>query len=79
MPRSTFLSKAPFFLGLVGLSYGVLSASWDEDEEGSFLGIEEFQTNVGRLFDGVQRYRLRCEARRKWSRQPNDPTTGLTV
>eukprot|EP00636_Phaeomonas_parva_P003999 CAMPEP_0118871748 /NCGR_PEP_ID=MMETSP1163-20130328/14182_1 /TAXON_ID=124430 /ORGANISM="Phaeomonas parva, Strain CCMP2877" /LENGTH=258 /DNA_ID=CAMNT_0006806877 /DNA_START=92 /DNA_END=868 /DNA_ORIENTATION=- len=48
-----YATQAPFLLGLVGLSYGVLSASWDEEIEGSFLGIEEFQLNVGRIFDGL--------------------------
>lgn len=37
-----------FVLGLLGLSYGVLSASW-EDEPGSPLGWEQFGKNIQRL------------------------------
>lgn len=37
-----------FGLGVVGVSYGVLSASWDE-EPGSRLGFAEFKTNWGRM------------------------------
>lgn len=36
-------------LGLGGISYGVLSASWDEDIEGSAVGLKEFKLNWGRL------------------------------
>lgn len=36
-------------LGVVGLSYGVLSASWDEDTPGSLLGLSEFGVNFGRM------------------------------
>ena len=42
------LSGGLFLLGLVGLSYGVLSASW-EDAPGSLLGIEQIGLNVSRL------------------------------
>jgi hypothetical protein len=38
-----------FGLGVVGLSYGALSASWDEDRPGHWLGLEEFKVNFGRL------------------------------
>jgi hypothetical protein len=37
-----------FGLGVVGLSYGVLSASWDEEQAGSLLGWEQFTVNFGR-------------------------------
>ncbi|KKZ14670.1 MAG: hypothetical protein TQ37_00215 [Candidatus Synechococcus spongiarum 15L] len=37
-----------FVLGLLGLSYGVLSASWD-DAPGSPLGLEQFGKNLQRL------------------------------
>ncbi|MCT0201838.1 PAM68 family protein [Synechococcus sp. CS-603] len=37
-----------FLLGLVGLSYGVLSASW-EDKPGSTLGFEQIGVNIPRL------------------------------
>ena len=38
-----------FGLGVVGLSYGLLSASWDEERVGGLLGASEFSTNLGRL------------------------------
>jgi hypothetical protein len=38
-----------FGLGVVGLTYGVLSASWDEDRVGGWLGLEEFKVNFGRM------------------------------
>lgn len=38
-----------FGLGVVGLTYGVLSASWDEDRPGTRLGLDEFRVNLGRM------------------------------
>jgi len=39
-----------FGLGVVGLSYGALSASWDEAPAGGgVLGWENFTTNLGRM------------------------------
>lgn len=38
-----------FGLGVVGLSYGLLSASWEEGSPGSALGWSEFTTNWGRM------------------------------
>ncbi len=38
-----------FGLGVVGLTYGVLSSSWDEDRPGTLLGLNEFQVNFGRM------------------------------
>ena len=47
-PSSTIAISALFFLlGLGGLSFGILSASWDKDP-GSFLGIENIPTNIQR-------------------------------
>lgn len=37
--------------GLLGITYGVVSASWSPTREGSFLGIEEFKENFGLLKD----------------------------
>ena len=36
-------------LGVVGLSYGAISASWDEGRVGSWWGNEEFKKNFGYL------------------------------
>ncbi|ARV59702.1 hypothetical protein BZZ01_14625 [Nostocales cyanobacterium HT-58-2] len=38
-----------FGLGVLGITYGVLSASWDEQRVGSLLGWNEFTTNWGRM------------------------------
>jgi hypothetical protein len=43
-----------FGLGAVGLSYGVLSASWEADAEGSLLGWSEFSVNFKRLLEGLR-------------------------
>jgi len=42
-------SMGCFGLGVVGLSYGALSASWEEDTPGSLLGISEFGVNLKRM------------------------------
>jgi len=47
-PSSTIAISALFFLlGLGGLSYGILSASWDRSP-GSFLGLENIPLNIQR-------------------------------
>ncbi len=38
-------------LGVLGLSYGLFSASWDEERAGSALGGDEFKLNLGRTKD----------------------------
>lgn len=51
LPNTAVLlvSMGCFGLGVLGLSYGLLSASWDEEVAGSSLGWEEFNTNFGRM------------------------------
>jgi hypothetical protein len=49
-------SGACFLLGVVGLSYGVLSASW-EDKPGSLLGNEQVGVNIARLRESVRAMR----------------------
>ena len=47
-PSSTIAISALFFLlGLGGLSFGILSASWDR-APGSFLGLENIPLNIQR-------------------------------
>ena len=54
-PIATLLTSGGFFLlGLVGLSYGVLSASWEE-APGSLLGIEQIGVNIVRLRSSLKR------------------------
>ncbi|WP_341734491.1 PAM68 family protein [Microcoleus sp. EPA2] len=54
LPNTAVLlvSMGCFGLGVLGLSYGVLSASWDEEISGSVMGWEEFNTNFGRMREG---------------------------
>ena len=48
-PTLTLVSSAICFLvGLLGLSYGILSASWDI-KPGSFLGFENIKPNINRI------------------------------
>lgn len=49
------ISLGCFGLGTLGLSYGVLSASWQEDEVGSLLGVDEFSVNFRRLVQGLRK------------------------
>ena len=42
-----------FLLGLAGLSFGVLSASW-EPENGSLLGFENISTNIQRMRESIR-------------------------
>ncbi len=53
LPASAVLlvTAGLFGLGVVGLSYGILSASWDEQRVGSFIGWEEFTLNAGRVWE----------------------------
>ena len=56
-PAATLLASGGcFLLGLIGLSYGVLSSSW-EDNPGSLLGAEQIGVNIGRLRQSIQAMR----------------------
>ncbi|NJL00510.1 MAG: DUF3464 family protein [Spirulinaceae cyanobacterium RM2_2_10] len=49
-PAAAQLTSLGFFgLAVVGLSYGLVSASWDETRPGGWLGWQEFRLNFGRL------------------------------
>ena len=56
-PSATLLASGGcFLLGVVGLSYGVLSASW-EDAPGSLLGQEQIGLNISRIRSSLQAMR----------------------
>lgn len=57
-----FISVTCLGLGLVGVSYGIISASWDEELKGSALGISEFKLNIGRI---QERRRIQKEERKR--------------
>lgn len=44
-----------------------MSASWDEDREGGFLGAEEFSKNIQNIKDGLSRSRQNAILRDKMS------------
>ena len=53
-PTVTLVSSAFCFLvGLLGLSYGILSASWDINS-GSLLGLENIKPNINRMKDAFR-------------------------
>ncbi|NUN64098.1 DUF3464 family protein [Pseudanabaena biceps] len=51
LPTSAVVLLSMLFLGIgvVGLSYGAISASWDEGRVGSWWGSNEFKKNFGYL------------------------------
>ncbi|KAA8495684.1 Protein PAM68, chloroplastic [Porphyridium purpureum] len=51
-----------FGLALTGLTYGIMSASWDPDEEGSFWGFTEFKTNLLRTVEALSLQKKREKA-----------------
>lgn len=56
-PGATLVaSGACFLLGVLGLSYGVLSASWEE-QPGSLLGNEQIGVNISRLRASIKAMR----------------------
>jgi len=57
-----FTTLGCFGLGVVGLSYGALSASWDEQRLGSLVGLDEFRLNFGRLTGAWQASRDRSSS-----------------
>lgn len=58
VPNTVVLLTSMGCLGLsvLGLSYGILSASWEEDSSstGSLLGWQEFKINFGRMADAYR-------------------------
>jgi hypothetical protein len=53
----TLIASGGFFLlGVLGLSYGVLSASW-ESEPGTLLGTEQLGLNIGRVRQSLRAMR----------------------
>lgn len=42
-------------LAIIGSTYGIFSASWEEDKPGTALGFKEFSTNVNALGESFRR------------------------
>lgn len=56
------VSMGFFGLGVLGLSYGALSASWDEARLGSWHGWQEFTTNLARLLESWRSLRQKPDS-----------------
>jgi hypothetical protein len=58
VPNTVILLTSMGCLGLsvLGLTYGILSSCWDEEEDskGSLLGVAEFKINFGRMKDAYR-------------------------
>lgn len=56
-PGATLVASGGcFFLGLLGLSFGVFSASWEE-QPGSLIGTEQIGLNISRLRSSIKSMR----------------------
>ena len=49
-------------LSFGGISYGIMSTSWDEEKEGSVLGTEEIGKNIALMRADLESSRLEAEA-----------------
>lgn len=56
-----FITLALLALAIAGGSYGLMSASWLEDKEGSLLGFDEFGENVKAIGDGFRKASMQPE------------------
>ncbi len=61
LPNQAVLLVSMGFWGLsvIGLSYGIFSASWDEDKKGSLLGRQELKTNFQRMKEAWEEAKLK--------------------
>jgi len=55
-------------VSLVGITYSLFSTSWDEERDGSFLGVDEAQRNLGNVKEGLVRTSENAEIRDKLDR-----------
>jgi hypothetical protein len=51
-----------FGLGVLGLSYGIFSTSWEESVPGSWWGWSEFRLNLGRMLAAWRNARQEAQA-----------------
>lgn len=58
--------------GLAGITYSVMSASWDPDEDGSAVGIDEFKSNVESIKDGLARSKENAILRERMAKIPEN-------
>ena len=63
-PAITLTTSALCFLvGLIGLSYGILSASWDKNP-GSIIGLENIRPNIDRVRAAFSGKELESESKK---------------
>jgi hypothetical protein len=62
-PALITAGSALYFLAAVGISFGVLSASWDPQRKGSALGLDEVGRNAAALADRIPFLRSRVDRR----------------
>lgn len=60
------------FVSWQGITYSIVSASWDEDREGSFLGVDEFQRNVASIRQGLDRSKENLILRERMAGLPEE-------
>mmetsp|Transcript_10423 Transcript_10423/g.14727 ORF Transcript_10423/g.14727 Transcript_10423/m.14727 type:complete len:274 (+) Transcript_10423:166-987(+) len=56
--------------GLLGITYSMMSASWDPEREGSALGFDEFSRNVNNLKEGLSRSKENAVIRERMAGMP---------
>jgi len=59
-------------ISLLGITYSVMSASWDPDDDGSSLGLAEFNVNIGNIMDGLKRTKENAIIRDNMSGMPEE-------
>jgi hypothetical protein len=77
---AVLLTSLGFFgLGVLGLSYGVLSASWDEDRDGSIVGFDEFGVNWQRMTQATKEAKLAKAEARELAKNKAAEKSGLDI
>lgn len=64
-PAVVLSTMALFGLGVLGLSYSILSTCWDEERTGNWLGWSEFRLNTQRLFSAWKAARQEAREKKK--------------
>lgn len=66
-------------IGLVGITYSMLSSSWDENREGSLLGTDEFSRNIDNIKGGLNRSRDNAQIREQIMIEENQQQKKATI
>uniref|UniRef100_A0A0G4HA12 Uncharacterized protein n=1 Tax=Chromera velia CCMP2878 TaxID=1169474 RepID=A0A0G4HA12_9ALVE len=67
-----WLTQFCFVVGLLGIPYGIISASWEPEVEGSALGWEEFQENTMGIAEAFSRQQKDSKIRRTMESRKKD-------